>query len=283
MRIIYAKGLTKKEYLAKYRIEHPERYKGYRRKYRLRLYQWRKENPEKIRAIGKRYYYKNRKRRILSSRLWYKNNKQRVIDRNTEWRKRNIDKVKVYRHNREILEKKSIKTGTINEFAVKELKNTQNDFCALCGKRMFGKYTLDHIFPLSKGGYHEIYNIQLVHRYCNSMKSNKVSEKDIQKAVGNYLTYVKVFWYRQNSGMIFSNYKGKERAFRAGVIGAPDIIAVINGIYVGIEIKNSKGKLSEHQVKFRVNLIKAGGEYWVIKSLEDIENAIRNLDVKSPC
>ena len=38
-----------------------------------------------------------------------------------------------------------------------------------------GNYpSIDHIFPLSKGGLHSWDNIKLAHHYCNSVKSNKV-------------------------------------------------------------------------------------------------------------
>ena len=35
--------------------------------------------------------------------------------------------------------------------------------------------TVDHIMPLSKGGTHEIDNVQLAHRICNIMKSDKTA------------------------------------------------------------------------------------------------------------
>lgn len=50
----------------------------------------------------------------------------------------------------------------------------------------------------------------------------------------------------------------------------PDIICVINGQYVGIEVKAAKGKQSEHQKDFQQTLEAAGGKYILAYSLEDV-------------
>ena len=54
--------------------------------------------------------------------------------------------------------------------------------CAICGKRVDIKAdpnsdmypSIDHVFPVSKGGTHTWDNVQLAHRGCNSDKSDKV-------------------------------------------------------------------------------------------------------------
>ena len=73
--------------------------------------------------------------------------------------------------------------------------------------------------------------------------------------------------------MVFSEYKGKTRAFTVGMAGSPDIICVVKGIYWGLEIKDIKGKLNNNQEIFRDALEKAGGIYLVIKSLDDVISA----------
>lgn len=102
-----------------------------------------------------------------------------------------------------------------------------------------------------------------------------VKEHDIQKLILEYLTLKRIFHYRNNSGMVFSEYKGKTRAFRVGVVGGPDIVCVINGQYVGIEVKGTNGKQSENQKEFQARLEKSGGKYILTDSLEKLINELK--------
>jgi Holliday junction resolvase len=52
--------------------------------------------------------------------------------------------------------------------------------------------------------------------------------------------------------------------------GIPDMIATKAGQTVFLEVKTAKGKLSEHQEKFRVDLTLAGGRYVVARSVDDV-------------
>jgi hypothetical protein len=63
---------------------------------------------------------------------------------------------------------------------------------------------------------------------------------------------------------------------RFGALGSPDIICVIGGQYVGIEVKGPKKKQSEHQKAFQQALEGAGGRYLLVYSLEDIIVLLRS-------
>jgi len=60
------------------------------------------------------------------------------------------------------------------------------------------------------------------------------------------------------------------RYLRAGVSGAPDIICVMEGQDVGIEVEALKGKQSDHQKAFQAVREAAGGRYFLAYSLEDV-------------
>ncbi len=97
----------------------------------------------------------------------------------------------------------------------------------------------------------------------------KVAEKDIQRAILEWLSLKKIFHYRNNSGA----FKGSRGQFyKFGSLGSPDIIGIIKGQYVGIEVKgsNGKGKQSEAQKKFQEDLENAGGRYILTDSLEEL-------------
>jgi hypothetical protein len=99
-----------------------------------------------------------------------------------------------------------------------------------------------------------------------------MKESHVQRQILDYLALKGIFHYRQNSGAfaIPETANHARRFFRAGVPGVPDIICVIKGQFVGIEVKAPKGKQSEHQKEFQRKIEAAGGRYVLAHSLEDV-------------
>ena len=64
------------------------------------------------------------------------------------------------------------------------------NICGICGKPvdMSLKYphpmspTVDHIIPCNRGGSDDLENLQLAHRKCNRMKSDKLPDDNIPKS-----------------------------------------------------------------------------------------------------
>ena len=98
-----------------------------------------------------------------------------------------------------------------------------------------------------------------------------MKESGTQKAILDYLALRHIFHYRNNSGA-FKRDDG--HFYRFGATGSPDIVCVINGQYVGIEVKAPKGKQSENQKAFQEELERAGGRYILAYSLDDVVNAL---------
>jgi hypothetical protein len=63
--------------------------------------------------------------------------------------------------------------------------------------------------------------------------------------------------------------------YHVGTPGAPDIICVIEGQFVGIEVKDLRGKQNANQLDFRRLLEAAGGQYIIARSLEDVTKLLR--------
>ena len=99
---------------------------------------------------------------------------------------------------------------------------------------------------------------------------NIVKEKETQKAIMEVLEWKHIFHWRNNSGAIVSEYKGKQRFMRFGDTGSPDIFAVKDGKIIGIEVKSSIGKQSDNQKDWQERFEKAGGTYILAKSINDI-------------
>lgn len=68
-------------------------------------------------------------------------------------------------------------------------------------------------------------------------KKNKALENTLKKDVLKFLESSGVFCFRNNTGAIISQYKGKTRFFKFGAVGSGDIFALHRGIFVSIELK----------------------------------------------
>lgn len=98
-----------------------------------------------------------------------------------------------------------------------------------------------------------------------------MKETDIQRQCLDYLSARHLFHFRCNSGMA----KVGKRYIRYGVSGCPDIICVIKGQFVGVEVKDADGKQSHDQWIFQQDLERAGGRYLLVRSVEELEAALK--------
>lgn len=105
--------------------------------------------------------------------------------------------------------------------------------------------------------------------------TNPSTEKETQTAVLGWLQAKGIFHYRQNSGVDQS----QGRWVRYGTPGAPDIIVVIRGCFIGIEVKDIKpsAKLNENQERFKARLEIAGGVWITARRLEDVTEELERL------
>jgi hypothetical protein len=56
-----------------------------------------------------------------------------------------------------------------------------------------------------------------------------MKESDVQRQILDYLALKHLFHYRNNSGAMVSEYRGKKRFMRFGATGSPDIVCVVKG------------------------------------------------------
>jgi hypothetical protein len=97
-----------------------------------------------------------------------------------------------------------------------------------------------------------------------------MKEHDLQNLILDYLSAKRIFHYRNNSGAMAKEYNGKKYFMRFGCPGSPDIVCVINGQYIGIEVKGEKGKQNDNQKDFQEELEDSGGKYILAYCLEDV-------------
>lgn len=121
---------------------------------------------------------------------------------------------------------------------------------------------------------------QVAAAIVRSVKANpqvlpQPTEHEIQNTILDRLGFVnKGFFWRENSGLMKLESKGKERFFRAGTPGIPDIMGVYDGFPVGIEVKRPGKKQSVDQKAFQQRFDQCGGIYIVCTDATQIVNQI---------
>jgi len=102
---------------------------------------------------------------------------------------------------------------------------------------------------------------------------NPATEEQILTAILEYLQQAipDGVWATVEPRGGFINGRPTRKPHAAGV-GVPDIIGCLGGQFIGIEVKTKKGTQRESQWHFQHRLLKAGGEYAICTSVEDVED-----------
>jgi hypothetical protein len=103
----------------------------------------------------------------------------------------------------------------------------------------------------------------------------KTKESDIQYSILQYLNTLQqsipIYFFRSNSGAFnLIDKAGNQRFMKTGKKGCPDIILCAFGKFIGIEVKNEKGSLSEFQTQACQEIDKAGGIYLTVRSVAEL-------------
>jgi len=111
----------------------------------------------------------------------------------------------------------------------------------------------------------------------------KVKESDIQKECLHLLQILEnqgqIYFIRCNvfSGKI-KRANGTDGFIRQAKAGTPDIIICCEGKFIGFEIKTESGKQSDLQKAAQLKIEKAGGKYFIIRSVRDLIYVFQNLE-----
>lgn len=99
-------------------------------------------------------------------------------------------------------------------------------------------------------------------------------ESLIQSAICEYLAAKGVFFTRTNNIPAPIKSATGKWAFRRlpkhTVPGWPDIVAIKQGHFYGIEVKGAKGTLSPAQIECKANILAAGGTFVLARSIDDV-------------
>jgi hypothetical protein len=96
-------------------------------------------------------------------------------------------------------------------------------------------------------------------------------ESHIEETILQYLNYSGwLAWKNISSG----NWDAKRKCYRKhkskfAIPGVSDIIAIKNGRVLFLEVKTKAGRLLDSQIIFKRILQEKGGEYFIVRSVED--------------
>lgn len=89
-------------------------------------------------------------------------------------------------------------------------------------------------------------------------------EKDIENKIKDYLFENNYYYFKVHGSKFMQP-------------GIPDIVACINGLFVGIEVKTKIGIQSDAQKIHERNILASGGHYILARSLEEVIEYVERL------
>lgn len=156
---------------------------------------WRDENKKRMKEYSKEYhkewYKKNKDEKLKKNKEYAKKNpdimkkafdkyidkpwiREKRNEKTKEWRKNNIEKDRLKCSKRRARIKNSYIDWSITEKAINEMYISQKWLCKICNCDISKWFERDHIIPLSKWWSHTILNIQLLCKFCNRSKRDKI-------------------------------------------------------------------------------------------------------------
>lgn len=136
----------------------------------------RDENGELLKARARGRYWADPESARAKVRAWKRANPEKVSYRAQLGRASNPMAFKAKRTANDHVRRARLRGGAVEKVSVLELIKRDGGTCQICGKEGDGggKWSIDHIIPISKGGEHTYANTRLAHMKCNAGRSNRM-------------------------------------------------------------------------------------------------------------
>lgn len=164
----------------KWRISHSEVYKETNKRQMLRKKKIAQANPGKSYAL----FYRDPEQHRRYMQTYYSKNREKIFQNAMSWRRKNPERYLVigrsYMH---IRRKNLIKCDKISCNDWETLIN-RSPMCPMCGRFVeCENLTIDHVIPVSRGGYHVLVNLSPLCKSCNSKKQAKMPPLHVIKEI----------------------------------------------------------------------------------------------------
>jgi 5-methylcytosine-specific restriction endonuclease McrA len=133
-----------------------------------------RQNAERTREIHMESYY----RRIEKIRQYRIETREEHYVRNSIWRENNPEAYREMGRRANARRRAALAQVEYDvTVSLEELYVRDGGICGICDEECdYSQASIDHVFPISKGGPHVWDNVQLAHRSCNSRKGASVPE-----------------------------------------------------------------------------------------------------------
>lgn len=144
----------------------------YREYHKKQMGQWREKNPERVKAIVKASYHRNKEKHVERGAKSYLKNRNARLVYAKQYRKDKPEKVRFLNAKRRA--RKLQISGSYTREQWETLLSFFAGVCPMCGFRV-SMLSIDHIIPITKPNSSQwITNIQPLCKPCNSRKSAKI-------------------------------------------------------------------------------------------------------------
>ena len=141
---------------------------------------WRENNKEKVKETRKAYYHNNKDKFIASARKWKANNPDKVKKAFDKWLEENRGVFNMKSRERYRMMKEASPNWSDKDY-IKDIYSNCAEWCSIlkeCG--ISTKFEVDHIVPINNKnvcGLHNEFNLQILSKTENLVKSNKLLEE----------------------------------------------------------------------------------------------------------
>lgn len=105
------------------------------------------------------------------------------------------------------------------------------------------------------------------------------SEKSIETSIISWLKLNGYFAFKiENGGVHNAKSGGHFFNHRTRLAGIADICLLVNATSVWLEVKSAIGKQSNHQKAFEQMVKESGNHYFLVRSIEDVEQCIMSTE-----
>jgi hypothetical protein len=116
-----------------------------------------------------------------------------------------------------------------------------------------------------------------MHEKKNTQRKPIIPESTIESEILWRLYKLGIFCWKNTSGGFFDGKRMRRQVNPFAIPGTSDILAIIKGLLIAIEVKSAKGKPTPEQIKFIDNVNKNGGIAFIARSWLEVETKLKEL------